>query len=219
MKIYRKYCAFLLIALLLIGLTGCGGGQTPTDVTKQFLDAIKSKDSKKIEKVYAGKELEIVNNGLTDLTGEKAEESTETSFDEENSKLFEEKLLSFDYEMSNEKIEDNKATVDVSITTYKIGDAFTNILSNYIQEAFALAFSGALKEEINKVMNSCFKDEFEKLEKKEFQKTATVSLTKGDDGWTVDEIEDDSEFMDAITGGMVSIVKGWGDAFGQGGND
>ncbi len=139
MKSRNRAYALFIVALLLLGLTGCGGGQTPTSVTKQFTDAIKAKDQATIEKVYTGKELEIVNNNIADLTGGTSEESTESSFDEENAKLLEDKLLSFDYEITNEKIDNDKATVDVSITTYKIGDAFTNLLANYIREAFALA--------------------------------------------------------------------------------
>ena len=47
----------------------------------------------------------------------------------------------------------------------------------------------------------------------DLEQTVTISLTKEDGQWVVDAFEDDSPFIDAITGGLLTFSKGIEDAF------
>ena len=220
MRNRRSMCLITAFIIFSVIMTACGRkSATPTEVTQQFLEAVKAKDSDTIKNVYAKEEFDLTGDSMipgddTDKDSEEgtSEEAAEDSLSKENKQLMEEKLLDFDYVVENEKIEGDKATVDVTITTYKFADAYTGFFTEYMKEAFSMAFSGASEKEIDEKMNAVFKDEIEKLTKKESRKKGTLSLSKKEDQWVIDEIPEDSDFMDAITGGMVSFVKNFNDA-------
>ena len=215
MRIRRRMCLITAFIVFSVILAACGRKPaTPTEVTQQFLEAVKSKDSETIKKVYAKEDFALTSDNMvpgddTDKDPEEgtSEETAGDSLSKENKQLMEEKLLDFDYVVENEKIDGDKATVDVTITTYKFADAYSNFFTEYMKEAFSMAFSGASEKEIDEKMNAVFKDEIEKLTKKESKKKGRLSLSKKEDQWVIDEIPEDSDFMDAITGGMVKIGR------------
>ena len=212
MKFSKFIGIFVSSLLIILLLAGCGGGTpSPSDVTKQFLDAIKKKDSEKIENLYAGKKVDMIGDILPD----QAEESTESKNDEELQKLVEDKLFAFDYSITGEEIKEDKASVNVDITTYKIGEALGNVFGEYLGQAFGLAFSDVSDEELDVLLNTTFKKYFEQLKEKDFKKSATVTLTKSENGWIIDEFADDSDLMDGITGGLASMAKSLSDTFGS----
>ena len=45
------------------------------------------------------------------------------------------------------------------------------------------------------------------LTEKSYEKTVPMKLTKVEGDWKVAKIEDDSEFMNGMFGGMIDIVK------------
>ncbi len=110
------------------------------------------------------------------------------------------KMLDFDYELSNEQIDGDKATVDVKITTYSIGDAFTAFFSDYMSQALILAFSDASEEELDSLATTILSGKLADLTEQKYEKTATLSLSMKDDKWVVDEIEtgDDIEMEDYV---------------------
>ena len=42
---------------------------------------------------------------------------------------------------------------------------------------------------------------------KTFEKTFTVNLTHGDDGWKVEELDNNEEFLNAVAGGLMEVVN------------
>ena len=118
-----------------------------------------------------------------------------------------------------EQIDGDKATVDVKITTYRIGDAFTAFFSDYISQAFMLAFSDASEEDLDALATTILSGKLADLSEKTYEKTATLSLSMKDDKWVVDNIEDSDEFLDAITGGLVTSMKTMTDAFSAWGEE
>ena len=45
-----------------------------------------------------------------------------------------------------------------------------------------------------------------KLKEKSYSSTVKLNLTKGDNGWTVDELESDGDFVNAACGNLVEII-------------
>ena len=115
----KKIIVVALVAVFCLGaLAGCSSAPSPTQVTQNFLDAVKASDSEEIQNSYTNGSF-----SFEDMTSSEASEEG-TQLNEETANALSSKLLEFDYELSNEQINGDTATVDVAITTYPLGDAF-----------------------------------------------------------------------------------------------
>ena len=219
----RKLLVITAIMVMMAVLSGCGSKiPTPTETTDSFLQALKSQDAEAIASVYDGTDvdlLEAASDSAEDNETDVDSETTDTGLEAVYEEQMLPKMLDFDYELSNEQIDGDKATVDVKITTYRIGDAFTAFFSDYISQAFMLAFSDASEEDLDALATTILSGKLADLSEKTYEKTATLSLSMKDDKWVVDNIEDSDEFLDAITGGLVTSMKTMTDAFSAWGEE
>ena len=219
----RKLLVITAIMVMIAVLSGCGPKiPTPTETTDSFLQALKSQDAEAIAGVYDGTDvdlLEAASDSAEDNETDGDSETTDTGLEAAYEEQMLPKMLDFDYELSNEQIDGDKATVDVKITTYRIGDAFTAFFSDYISQAFMLAFSDASEEDLDALATTILSGKLADLSEKTYEKTATLSLSMKDDKWVVDNIEDSDEFLDAITGGLVTSMKTMTDAFSAWGEE
>ena len=219
----RKLLVITAIMVIMTVLSGCGPKiPTPTETTDSFLQALKSQDAEAIAGVYDGMDvdlLEAASDSAEDNKTDGDSETTDTGLEAVYEEQMLPKMLDFDYELSNEQIDGDKATVDVKITTYRIGDAFTAFFSDYISQAFMLAFSDASEEDLDALATTILSGKLADLSEKTYEKTATLSLSMKDDKWVVDNIEDSDEFLDAITGGLVTSMKTMTDAFSAWGEE
>ncbi|MCI8631842.1 MAG: DUF4878 domain-containing protein [Firmicutes bacterium] len=203
----KKQSIFIAAIMLILVLTSCGSkNPSPTEITNNFLSAVKSQDSN-ISSFYTG---DTENDSLLfDLS------DVDDSLDAEIYKLLEEKLLSFEYETSNETIEENKATVDVTITAYNLGEAYSTAISEYIAEAFSMAFSGASDEEISMIMNDALIENIENASF-DYTKIVTVHLINDENsGWLIDDSATNSELLNALSGGLAETVLGIASGFNE----
>ena len=202
-------CAALCV-IIGIAFTACGGGSaikddmTPSETVSAFLDAFKAQDEETMNKVYAGDGNDFVS----------AYEESEG--DDETTQALKSELmtrwLDFDYEIKGEEIaEDGKtATVDLAITTYDMKTVFNNFYTEFMGKALE-QYSGnsnnVSEEDYNKMALEILQEELSKVTEKEYTGEATLSLTKKDDRWVVDKIdESNNEFLNAITGGLMDVL-------------
>ena len=68
------------------------------------------------------------------------------------------KMQEFEYELSNEQIDGDSATVDLKVKTYGFGEMLTEVLNEYLQQAISMAFSGASDEEMEAILNNLFRE-------------------------------------------------------------
>lgn len=207
----KKLLAITLVMAMLAALSACGPKiPTPTETADTFLTAMKAQDSEALATVYAGGDIDLLDKAA------EADDSGEVNEDSGLTKVYEEqmvpKMLDFDYELSNEQIDGDKATVDVKITTYRIGDAFTAFFSDYLSQALVLAFSDASEEDLDALATTILSGKLTDLTEKSFEKTATLSLSMKDDKWVVDEVQTGDDIVDALTGGLVTAFSNMEDA-------
>lgn len=202
----KKKLSLLLVLVLCFTLFSCVKQPTPTDVANSYLSAIKSENTEQMSKTYAG--------DISDMNFKSASDDMSDSYSEEFSKNLVSKFKSFEYKTSNEVIDGDKATVEVTIKTYKMGDAFKTAIGEYIKDGLALAFSGASDEEMNKLME----DKFNKAINEatfDYESTVKLSLTKTEDGWIIDEFDDNNpEVFNALTGGLIDAISDYAESFG-----
>lgn len=212
-KTMTKHIAIILAIITgIFFLSACSSTPSPTETADTFLQALKSQDGETMATVYSGGDLNLLE-AAAESDDENPEEATDTGLESVYEEQMLPKMLDFDYEISNEQINDDKATVDVKFTTYRIGDAFTAFFSDYISQAFMLAFSDVSEEELDSLATTILSGKLADLTDKTYEKTVTLSLTKVEDKWVVDKIQDGDDIIDAITGGLVTSFSNMEDAF------
>ncbi len=207
----KRLLVITMVLAMIAALSACGPKiPTPTETADSFLTAMKTQDEEALASVYAGSDIDLLDKAA------ESDDNEEVNEDSGLTKVYEEqmvpKMLDFDYELSNEKIDGDKATVDVKITTYRIGDAFTAFFSDYLSQALVLAFSDASEEELDAMATTLLSGKLADLTEKSYEKTATLSLSMKDDKWVVDELQTGDDVVDALTGGLVTAFSGMEDA-------
>ncbi len=209
-KILKVVSTVALSVCLMISFCACGT-PSPTDTVDTFLSAVKAQDQETVKSVYVGKNFSILENIDEEDTDSEDGESTDDPLE----KQMQEKVLDFEYTLSNEKINDTKATVDVEFKTYEFGKALTKIMEEYMEKALPLALSGASQEELEKIMNDTIEEEIGALTDKTYTEKTTINLVQKDGVWKVAEIDDEGEVMNAISGNLLNSIKEIDESFGE----
>ena len=160
--------AALLIFVMALSTAACGAKEpSPTEVLDSYLKAIQTEG------------FEEAGISSSDLDMDELSESDSELVDSLKAKMQE-----FEYELSNEQIDGDSATVDLKVKTYGFGEMLTEVLNEYLQQAISMAFSGASDEEMEAILNNLFREKVDNLEKT-FEKTVTVEMVKGEEGCEV----------------------------------
>lgn len=170
-----KKVSILLLALCLIFMTACGTA-SPTDALKADLENAKSSPD--------------------EIIGQLGEDG----FGEEATQALVNKVLEFDYQLGEEKIDGDKATVETTITTYPFGEIFTGIVADFITQAFANP--DMTDDDSSALLDQLLMDALDKADKT-YSKTITIELSQEDGEWVVQESD---EMSNALTGGMLDFA-------------
>lgn len=197
-----------LCVVIGVAFSACGSrvsdDMTPTETVKVFLDAFKAQDEETMNRVYAGEG----NDFLSAYENREAEDAlTKTMQDELMAKWYD-----FDYKITGETIADDgqTATVDLSITTYDMQTVFNEFYSEYMGRALE-EFSGnsnnVTEDDYNKLAAEILQEKIAQATEKDYTSEASLTLTKTDERWIVDQIgEDNDDFLNAITGGLMDVL-------------
>ena len=204
-----KLISISLCMVLAFVLGACGNqvkvskDMTPTETVEAFLDSFKAQEWDNMDEIYAGKSDDFRSAYGFMSQGDDTDEVAD---------LMVTKMLEFDYEVTNEQIaEDGKtASVDISTKAYNMTEVFNNFYQEYMDQALD-TYSGdtsnmdedALEELAMKILT----EQINSAEKN-YEGEATITLTKAADQWIVDEMdESNSDFLNAISGGMMDVAQ------------
>ena len=208
----KKILCVILALTLVFTMSSCGkdssGEETlsPIQTVDAFLQALKAKDTETLQEYYEGE--------IGDLDLMKGEDDPALSglID-----IMTDKLLDFDYTLSNEQIDKDKATVDVTIKTIDFGAIMKDLIQDILQDAFALGLASydqeELEEKINEIMTEKFSQAVDKADKTSTI-TVPVKLVKKKGKWLIKDITDASDFMNALSGGLMEFAGSLDDIFG-----
>lgn len=202
----KKLVIFIAVLVLALTLTGCGT-TPPKTVADNFLQAVKNKDKEALSKSYVYDSFDI-------KTGIETNDSVQdTDFDNSTigkaiEKDFLPKTLEFEYTIDNEKIDGDKATVDVHFKTYQLGSAFTEFTNEFYSQALKLAFSNPSEEQIDALAANLITSKANNLTEKTYEKTVPLTLVKKDGQWVVDDIngENNKDVLNAMSGGLFDAI-------------
>ncbi|MBR2748388.1 MAG: DUF5105 domain-containing protein [Firmicutes bacterium] len=208
MKNIRKFFALSLIIVMAFTLASCGGAQTPAEPEEPevtptmaldtMLKSIQDLDFETAQQYYSG--------DMGSLEGMSENASSETA--EVVDKMLKD-ALNFEYALDNEVISSDgqTATVDIVFTTYNMGEIFEKIIEELMARATVLQEGGMTADQFQAEMNNIvigIYNDILKTAEKNLEISLTVNLTKVDGQWKVDDLKDSTEFLDALTGGLIS---------------
>lgn len=208
MKNIRKFFALCLIIVMAFTLASCGGAQTPAEPEEPedtptmaldtMLKSIQNLDFETAQQYYSG--------DMGSLEGMSENASSETA--EVVDKMLKD-ALNFEYALDNEVISSDgqTATVDIVFTTYNMGEIFEKIIEELTARATVLQEGGMTADQFQTEMNNIvigIYNDILKTAEKNLEISLTVNLTKVDGQWKVDDLKDSTEFLDALTGGLIS---------------
>ena len=167
----NKSALWIIIAVLIIAIIAVMAGvilfsSSPKENLNDVLTALKTGDYKNAENY---KEL-ISSSGILEDDG----------FNQEAQKLFFDKL---EWNIKDEKIEGDKATIELEITNKD----FKTIIKNYMQKAIKIAFAG--QEVSEEQMTNYLLDELRNEEIELVTVNQTVTMNKKDGKWEVEDAE------------------------------
>lgn len=208
MKNIRKFFALSLIIVMAFTLASCGGAQTPAEPEEPevtptmaldtMLKSIQDLDFETAQQYYSG--------DMGSLEGMSENASSETA--EVVDKMLRD-ALNFEYALDNEVISSDgqTATVGIVFTTYNMGEIFEKIIEELTARATVLQEGGMTADQFQTEMNNIvigIYNDILKTAEKNLEISLTVNLTKVDGQWKVDDLKDSTEFLDALTGGLIS---------------
>ena len=207
----KKIICIIVAVTLLFSLTACGGRDSgeelnPTMTADAFLKALKARDADAIAEYYAGdpKDFRFTEDIADPNVAELAD------------KLLE-KILDFDYVLDNEKIDGDKATVDVHISTYDIsgiiGDLTGDIFSLLMSSGSSLLNGEDSAAELIKRIVEKIDDAIKNAEKDSSVKV-TLKLVKKNGKWLVNDMNQTDDFFKSLFGNLQKWIDGSASFFG-----
>ena len=215
MKKNIKKIGLIVISLILcLSFASCGLFSTPKKSVDAYFKAMKAKDLKTQQEYVTGEDVkkpEVIkkDNKSKDVNkDDKKDGKKDDKFEKEMSEILSEKMLDFDYEIKDQKKQGKTATVTVDITSYSMGNMFTQWYLEMMPKLFQMIFSeeslkddSAYQEKVDKMMSDSLKEKV-KVMKKDYKKTVTFKMIKEKGKWKLEKPSENKDFMDAITGGL-----------------
>lgn len=203
----KKTLNLSLMSLLVLFLfTACAA--KPESTLTAFLDKFKSLT------VENAQSLEIAQYFDADYSKDETLGTIDTPEISDSiyvSRLYE-LLTGFDYVVGDTKIasDNQSAIVSLTITTYPIGQIYSDYIMQAFTKAFEWAFSGVSQEDQEKKMSDLFLEVATDAQKT-YTETVEVNMIKVDNKWVLASGEKNTALMNALTGGMIE----WAENFSE----
>lgn len=206
----KKIIVFVMAIVFAIGICGCGNKKANTENDKNdikiesekqvatvetFLDAIKAKDKKTIEKVYDGDYKVIEDSLYPDIS--------ERTVDKDIIKILkslQDELLNFDYKLKSKNGKGKAKVVEAKITTFDMERAYDAFYDEYSEKRAILDFEEAPEEKYIKLAAKLMKKHFTNLDK-DYEGKVDIKLIKKDGNWKIAPFKENSDFFNVIKGG------------------
>lgn len=194
------------LCMSLFALVGCGAS-TPAQCADTFFKSIKENNTDALAKLYTGDNVSEDINGLLSFLEEEDSNGENTdSISKENIQKLTTMIADFDYKIGDASEDGDTATVQVTLTTYNLGDAFSDFYKDFLDQAMTLALKGGNDEEITSLSNKILAEKLETC-KKDCTATISLPMTKVNGSWKVNDLSDNDEVADAFSGKLLSAMN------------
>ena len=200
MKIRKRYLSIILILVIGVGVTACGNS-TPTSEVEEVLEGLRAGKREEVKVLVT----DAINKSILGNSEELSKE-VPSGMTEETQDLLNKVLGKMSYKINSENIENEKATVNVTLKGGNISKAFKGYLGDLLTLAYTSdVLSTTPKDEYFLLVNSIF---YEKLKAIEYEdRSGDINLTKNGEKWVV---ENDVAFFELLLGVTGDNVAGNG---------
>lgn len=200
MKILKRYLSIILILVIGVGVTACGNS-TPTSEVEEVLEGLRAGKREEVKVLVT----DAINKSILGNSEELSKE-VPSGMTEETQDLLNKVLGKMSYKINSENIENEKATVNVTLKGGNISKAFKGYLGDLLTLAYTSdVLSTTPKDEYFLLVNSIF---YEKLKAIEYEdRSGDINLTKNGEKWVV---ENDVAFFELLLGVTGDNVAGNG---------
>lgn len=200
MKILKRYLSIILILVIGVGVTACGNS-TPTSEVEKVLEGLRAGKREEVNVLVT----DAINKSILGNSEELSKE-VPSGMTEETQDLLNKVLGKMSYKINSENIENEKATVNVTLKGGNISKAFKGYLGDMLTLAYTSdVLSTTPKDEYFLLVNSIF---YEKLKAIEYEdRSGDINLTKNGEKWVV---ENDATFFELLLGVTGDNVAGNG---------
>ena len=168
MKLRKIGSIFLVLALVLAVVAGCGG-KKPEDTVSTALEAFKKLDFESATKCFVGEENpDELKEALAEFEG-----------------LDEALFGKLTYKINEAKVDGDTATVNTSITNVDMVEVFSTYMTDVISLAFSEEFLSLSEEEQTKKVTQILIDKIKASDAKTKTIDVDISLKKEDGEWKI----------------------------------
>lgn len=193
MKNMKKIISSILILVMGVMLTACGSS-SPTSEVKKVLGDLSAGKRDEINVMVTDALNKSIFGGteqLKDMPGGMTKETQETI------NIIAGKM---EYKVNSETVNEDKATVNITLKGGNISKAFMSYLGDLLTLAYTSdVLATTPKEEYFLLANSIFNEKLQGIEYDE--RTIDINLTKHEDKWV---IENDAAFYELLLGSSAS---------------
>lgn len=204
----KKVISLMLALVLALSLTACGGKASgPEGVVGQFCKGLQELDEKAIAQCFEnGDDLEL--SDLEDVDSDDAVTQKIMDFMKSCAGRLK-------YQVGEATVDGDIATVPVEFTYVNAGSLMTEILTEYISQAWSLALSGADDEKLAAAFEEVFDEKTTGADFPTLTATLTIPCVQTSDGWKISSSADDSEdlsaqLLDILTSNIYGALEDFG---------
>lgn len=204
----KKVISLMLALVLALSLTACGGKASgPEGVVGQFCKGLQELDEKAIAQCFEnGDDLEL--SDLEDVDSDDAVTQKIMDFMKSCAGRLK-------YQVGEATVGGDTATVPVEFTYVNAGTLMTEILTEYISQAWSLALSGADDEKLAAAFEEVFDEKTTGADFPTLTATLTIPCVQTSDGWKISSSADNSEdlsaqLLDILTSNIYGALEDFG---------
>lgn len=192
MKRLKTWLLSLCCLAFLFTAAACSSGPSPTDVSKGFLGALKEANYEKAGSYVDKSDTSVIKSKIPGK-------------DENSEKIGKIMLSKFTFEVGESKIDGDKATVKVKITSLDMVRIVSKTMSEIMPLAFASAFSSNGQQNINNLLEQHILNSMSDPKAPMTTTDTIINLIKTKDGWKI--AQDNDELFNAITGNVMKAFS------------
>lgn len=194
----KKFHRFLILVLMVFLGFGCGATAKPDDVVKEFFSAAQTFDMEKMVATIVPENTLAAQYTREMLGGEEF-----ADYPEEVMGYLEQNASKITYEITSSQITGDQAVVTVAASYIDSYPLLEEIFSEYMTQAFAMAFSGQeiTDEDYQILMADIFADKLETASDNFKDATLEIPCEMIDGKWYISDVDED--LLDVFLSGFI----------------
>lgn len=191
----KKLGILLMSLLVCFSLSACGSKPDPT--VTNFCDAMKQYDFNTMKEYVVDGDKNSIEDPFSSSEG----------MTEQTLNILKECVSKMSYEIESSEVTDKTAKVTVKFNYVDLSPVITDAVSEYMQQAFMMALSGANEETMETLFDNIFNEKYKASETTMITGSVEFECENTDNGWKISKIPDD--VVNILSSNMVKAFEGF----------